>query len=97
MLFGIFILFYIDIFYLLVFKILYNDENYQLYLGEGFLKSMNFVLMLFFYLLLNVFSPTYILLRIKEVKMCVKNLGIAKGEFYEKIGPSSYDMAVETV
>jgi hypothetical protein len=77
--------FYIDMFYVLLFKVLLDFEK-LLYLFEKKISEIFIIIILFIiYLVLNLSFPIFVIFKLTEIRKRIKDLGAAQGEHYDQI------------
>lgn len=86
------VLFYIDMFYLLLFKILLNFENLEDIIIQTFKYIFISIILFFFYFLLNIFFPFVIFYKLMQVKDSIKELGKAHEQSYDIIPTTEIQM-----
>lgn len=85
------VIYYSDMFYILIFKILYQFTSFFPLFERSFLEIFFGLFFFFVYLLLNLLFPIIILFKLFQVRDSVKNVGKAKGEDYDAVPTQDSD------
>lgn len=86
------IIFYADMLYILIFKILYQFTTFSLLFEKSFLEIFLGLFFFFLYLMINLLFPTIILFKLFQVRDSVKDVGKAKGEYYDSVPTQDIDL-----
>lgn len=77
-------LFYSDILYT-IFQIIINKRDNNIIYQKKIINFFGFPLIIFFYIIVNLLIPIFILYELIKIKRNIKNLSAAKGETYENV------------
>lgn len=79
------IFYYLDMFYILLWRILLDLDNINLTFYKGFNIIFCSIFLFFIYFMINMGLPMIILFKLNQVKATIKELGQAQGESYDSI------------
>ena len=77
--------YYVDMFYMLLFKVLLNFDNFYSQYRSTFLEVFTSLMLFLCYFILNLGFPIVIVSKLFQVKNSVKELGQAYGESYDSV------------
>lgn len=79
------VLYYFNMFYLLLCRILLNATDISELYGDSFFAVFFGIILFFFYFLINMSLPVIVLFKLFQVRNVVKKLGQAQGQSYDFI------------
>ena len=79
------VFYYLDMFYILLWRILLDIDNMNTTFYKGFNIVFFSILIFFVYFMINMGVPMLMLYKLNQVKATIKELGQAQGESYDSI------------
>jgi hypothetical protein len=87
--------FYIDMFYVLLFRILLDFEKLLYLFEKSVFEIIIFICLFIFYLSINLSFPIFIIFKLTEIRRRIKDLGAAQGEHYDQLPNTELTVKVE--
>ena len=87
--------FYVDMFYVLLFRILLDFEKLLYLFEKSVFEIIIFICLFIFYLSINLSLPIFIIFKLTEIRRRIKDLGAAQGEHYDQLPNTELTVKVE--
>jgi hypothetical protein len=87
--------FYVDMFYVLLFRILLDFEKLLYLFEKSVFEIIIFICLFIFYLSINLSFPIFIIFKLTEIRRRIKDLGAAQGEHYDQLPNTELTVKVE--
>ena len=87
--------FYVDMFYVLLFRILLDFEKLLYLFEKSVFEIIIFICLFIFYLSTNLSFPIFIIFKLTEIRRRIKDLGAAQGEHYDQLPNTELTVKVE--
>ena len=87
--------FYVDMFYVLLFRILLDFDKLLYLFDKSIIEIIIFICLFIFYLSTNLSFPIFIIFKLTEIRRRIKDLGAAQGEHYDQLPNTELTVKVE--
>ena len=87
--------FYVDMFYVLLFRILLDFDKLMYLFEKSIIEIILFICLFILYLSINLSFPIFIIFKLTEIRRRIKDLGAAQGEHYDQLPDSELPVKVE--
>ena len=87
--------FYVDMFYVLLFRILLDFDKLLYLFDKSIIEIIIFICLFVFYLSINLSFPIFIIFKLTEIRKRIKDLGAAQGEHYDQLPSNELPVKIE--